>query len=292
MPIPVFTSRIVVPDTTPWTVQCQGFSLQTFSSSQYYHLVSSKSTTGNGQSFLYALQALLEASNGVGWSVTFDSNLKVRISHGSASGQNIDMPAALADALGFGQHTTYVNEVPSGMATIPVAIGVPTTAIAPSYWLWCPGMPISGVGPEQFDPAYTSGVRSSAGAALYAPDGTASFVSNGIQVEAEFFFNGVTPYRRAYRPPWSIADLNHDFDTWWKNGPREGRSVLFWRDKSHVINSAAPSSGGPSPYRYVEYFPAPALRERPPIRASVPGNLNYWDISIPLRLTERAEAIY
>lgn len=296
MPIPVFTSRIVLDPAITWTVQVQGGSAQTLATNQYYHLVSNLGLpAGNGQSFLHALRVLLGASGGSGWTVEIDSDLKIKIAHGGGGTETIDMPAFIADALGFTASTGYAAEVPTGTASIAVPTGAAgVTAHTRSSWLWCPGMAISGVGPEQFDPAYQAGVPSSAGAAMYAPDGSASFVSNGTQIEAELFFNGVSPYKLAYRPPWALADLNWDFATWWAKGPRLGRSFLFWRDKSYVQGSSAPAGtgSGATPNRYVEYWPSAAMRERPGIRASVPGNLHYWDITISGRLTQLGETLY
>ena len=83
MPIPVFTSRIVTDAT--WTVQVVGGSVQTFASNQHYHLASSKSSAGNGQSFLEALRLLLNASSGLSWTVTLDANLKLKLVHDSGS---------------------------------------------------------------------------------------------------------------------------------------------------------------------------------------------------------------
>ena len=295
MPIPVFTSRIVTDST--WTVQVQGGSLQTFASTQYYHLLTAKSSTGNGQSFIHALKLLLDASSGLTWTATLDSNLKLKLTHDSGSSQSIDVPAYLAAGLGFtaglSWSTAGGEEEPTGTAVVAVPAGAAgNTAASRPWWLWCPEMPVSGVGPEQFDPAYTAGIRSSAGASLRAPDGSVSHVSNGMQIEAEFVFNGVQPYKRAYRPPFTEAVFNDDFATWWRRGPKDGRSVLFWRNKNDLIGTALPTNATWSPHKYVEYEVSDALRSRPSIRATVPGNPNYHDISIPLWLGKNGEAVY
>lgn len=147
-------------------------------------------------------------------------------------------------------------------------------------------MPISMTGPQQFDPALNYGVPSSAGNVQRAPDMTAAAVSNGIQWAAEYRFNGVTPYSLIRLSP---PHYNDDLETFWRQSLALGRRVLMWRDRLNLVGSNAPSEGTASPYNYVEYFPAPELREKLPGTPMVPYVLTHWDVALPFLVTENGE---
>ena len=93
-----------------------------------------------------------------------------------------------------------------------------------------------------------------------------------------------------YNRVWPVSGFtNQDFQTWWANGPRIGRRMLMWRDRSNAIGSNAPSEGSASPYNYVEYNPQPDLKTAPPVTQVSEANLTWWNVRIPLWVTEAGE---
>jgi hypothetical protein len=258
-------------------------SLQTFAETRWYYYVSNRTAVSNGQSFLYALKTLLDASTSLmstTWTVTLHATtFKLQISHNNGSSREITFSATLLANLGF---ATPANRT--------VASGATLTADYPSVWFWTPNMPISGTGPIQFDPAINYGVPTSVGTAHRAPDMTPAYVSNGVQWEAEYLFNGVEFYYKAREYGHVTASLkNLSFETWWNNGPRKGRRLLFWRDRANVAGSNAPSEGAASPYNYIEYAPQRTTMGALNLKPSSEHNLNYHDIKLDLWVTENGE---
>jgi len=186
----------------------------------------------------------------------------------------VTFDATTAAALGFSS------------ASFAVASGTTVTATYLSYWWWSPNMPVSMTGPIMFDPAVNYGIPTSAGAAQRSSDQTAAYVTNGTQYEAEYMFNAVEGYYRI-RPQSGFT--NSDFETWWKNGPRLGRRMLMWRSRDSATGSNAPSEGSASPYNYVEYNPQPGLKAAPVVEPVSEANLIYWNVKLPLWVTENGE---
>lgn len=293
MSIPVFMSEIRAAST--WFVQSGAGSVQAVPATQYYFLSTSKTSSGNGRSFLNILGTLLTTSSGsVTWTVTLDANLHVKFAHNSGSAQNLTLDSPLAYALGGGT-------VPgaAGSASFPGVPGSGLTLSFRPFFLWCPEMLISNVGPQLFDPMTQTGVRQSPGAAARAPDSTASFVDNGVNTVAVIMFNGVQYYRRAKPTNTNTGNtgalssgwLQEDYETFWANGPRLGRRIIMWRDRAALVGQSAPFSTNGA-LNYVEYYPDAATRAAPDIKATSPVNLGWWDIAIGLWLTERGEQVY
>jgi hypothetical protein len=119
---------------------------------------------------------------------------------------------------------------------------------------------------------------------------TAAYVSNGIQYDAEYMFNGVQYYYKI-RP--QSGHTNEDLETWWAAGPRLGRRILMWRDRSNTTGSSAPSEGSASPYNYIEYNPQPDMRgafDRVAVPMAGAGiKLNFWDVNFKFWVTENGE---
>ncbi len=273
-PIPAFVSSLAA--TSADTVQVTSGTLQSLPTTRWYYLVSNRTTASNGQSLLNMIKSMLDASlAGTVWTVVLSTGgYKVQLSHNNGSSRTVTFGATLAAALGFTS------------ASFAVANGVTVTATNPSYWWWSPNMPVSMTGPIMFDPSITFGVPTSAGSAQRSSDMTAAYVTNGTQYEAEYKFTMVDGYYRI-RPQSGFT--NQDFETWWKNGPRVGRRILMWRDRSNATGSNAPSEGSASPWNYVEYNPQPALRAAPTVEPLSEANLVFWNVSLPLWVTEAGE---
>ncbi|HYF26783.1 MAG TPA: hypothetical protein VD931_13665 [Baekduia sp.] len=274
--IPLFVSQIFADSTFTVTVD----NAQSLATTRWYYYVSNRSTgstTSNGQSLLTALEEALRSATTGGpvWTLRLSStNYRLQISHAHASSQSITFGGTLGTALGF--------------ASSPVVVAASTTVTAdyPSIWQWSPGMPISGTGPQPWDPAVSYGVPHAVGNAQRAPDQTAAYVSNGVLYDAEIMFNGVENYY-TIRP--QSGHTNKDLETWWTNGPRKGRRVLMWRDRADATGSDAPSEGSATPYNYVQYYPAPELQMNFPAVPTAPPNLYYHDVKLSLWLTEDGE---
>ena len=273
-PIPAFVSQYQ-PSSTD-TLQVTGGTLQTLVSTRWYYLVSNRTSSSSGQSLLKAVKDLLDASlAGTAWTVTLSSSsYKVQISHDNGNSRTVTWGAALQAALGFSSSTSVVA----------TATTVTASYLSP-YW-WSPGMPVSLTGPVPFDPSTQFGCPTSVGAAQRAPDMTAAYVSNGVQYDAEYLFNGVQPYYKI-RPQSGFT--NEDLETFWSNGPRKGRRMLMWRNRSNATGSNAPSEGSASPYNYVEYNPQPDLRANLPAQLTSPYSLINWDVRFLLWVTENGE---
>jgi hypothetical protein len=197
------------------------------------------------------------------------------------------MSSDLAVKLGFYATT-------GGLSTLSILMfGATATADFRSNLFWSPEMVISATGPDWFDPAWAPGISTSAGAAQRSPDMTASFVSNGTQIEGDLIFNSVQPFWRVWPQSDNTAYINQDYMTWWTNGPRIGRRFLFWRNRLGLVNTSAPviTQTAP-PAAYVEYYPSDRMRAQPLIKAAAPPNLVYWDVTISCWLTERGETVY
>ncbi len=256
------------------------------SQTYYYYGVSSRSSAGNGQSFLRVLQDaanLSPASLGT-WVVKLTSGFKVNLSHGDPDSnvfQFLDSASAVsavfAALFGF----------TSGDLTVPTGAGGLTGTNKPRWW-WSPEMPICGTGPVLFDPSLQVGIPSALTTAQRSSDGSMAFTSNGVLVDAEYLFPGVNPYWRI-RP--QSGYTNEDLDGWWQAGPALGNRVLLWRNRDNATGSAAPGGGSASPYNYVQYYPAEKLAKDFPAKEMAPGNLYQWDVGFAFNLTEAGEAL-
>lgn len=291
MPIPILMSEIR-PALTDWVQSGAGI-VEFIPKTAYYFLLTSKITSGNGQSYLSLLSALLTASTGgaTTWTVTLTATFRVKLIHNSGSPIDLKMDAGLAYLLGL--NGLYQ---PGVTATFPgVTSGAGVTLSFPPVWLWTPDQIISDVGPTQFDPQLSSGIRSAAGTASRAPDQTASYTTNGVQMQATYVFRAVSPYYKAH-PNEETFDLVHqreDFTTFWLWGPRLGRRVLVWKDRTETVGVTQFIFGGGTPYpRYYEYNPSDGLRASPTIAPSAPPNQYYWDITVGLWQTENGETPY
>lgn len=299
MGIPVFMSKIVpLRATTPtvansWWVRGNAGTQELFpatSTTPYYFLATNKSSAGAGRSLLTQLKALLDTSSGVTWTVTLTSDLKLKFVQ--SSGGSIDISSDLGWMLGFDTGPTHL---PSDTVSVLVLSGsTGYTAPYRSPWLWCPEERVSFTEPTMFDPMTLAGIKTSAGSVSRAQDGTGSYTSNGIQVDAVFGFRAIEGMYRA-RANYSSDNVHQreDFETWWQYGPGPpGRSFLFWRDKSLLIGTATPAAGSAAPYNYVEYNPSVELHGSPTIAPTVPDNLLYWDARVGGFLTRRGEQVY
>src|SRR6266478_3998651 len=289
-PIPAFVSQWFPPTTADAYIYDNNGTYETVSTAIWYYLVSNRTTSANGKSLLREIKTQLDASSlsttAAIWTVSLTSTFpqKVTFSHTAPGALTIQASAALAFATGM---TTPAEYALGDGAQFDVGGGT-TPATYASPYLWSPGMPISMTGPQLFDPALNYGIPTSAGAVQRAPDMTAAAVSNGVQWAAEYRFNGMDGYYLARAN--SGAHVNEDFETWWQNGPALGRRLLMWRDRT-VLTSSAPSAGSFSPYNYIEYFPADELRGQLLATPMVPPNLNFWDIRVPLLVTENGESV-
>jgi hypothetical protein len=276
-PIPALASQIFP---SGETLQVTTGTLQTLPSSRWYYLVSNRTATTNGQSLLFAIKTLLDASlAGTAWTVVINkvgTTYRIQLSHNNGSSRTITFSASFALALGFAS------------TSVVVATATTVTADYPSYWWWTPDMPVSMTGPTIFDHSLNFGVPVSAGASQRSSDMTAAYVQNGIQYDAEFMFSAVQFYYKI-RPHGTYP--NQDFETWWKNGPCKGRRFLFWRNRDNATGSNAPSAGGSSPYRYIEYAPQEDLRGVLPAKPTAPPNLVYWDVTLKCWITDNGEAV-
>jgi len=273
-PIPAFTSQYL-PSSTD-TLQITSGTLQTLPSTRWYYLVSNRTTASSGQSLLKIVQDMLDQSlSPTAWTVRLSaSNYRVQISHNNGSSRTVSFGAALQAALGFASSSNVV------------ATATTVTADYPSPLWWSPGMPVSMTGPIMFDPAVNFGIPTSAGAAQRSSDMTAAYVTNGTQYEAEYTFTAVDGYYKI-RPQSGFT--NQDFETWWRTGPRLGRRMLMWRNRANATGSNAPSEGSASPYNYVEYNPQPGLRAAPVVEPLSEANLIFWNVKLPLWVTENGE---
>ncbi len=301
MSFPVFMTEII-PDPQD-AVTGSGGSLQAVPPDAFYYLVTGKTSSGTGRSFLNLLGALLTTSaGGVTWTAVLTSDLKIKVSHDNGAAQGLTINRGLAIQLGAiyedpaNPTSTYSAQVaPAGFGGVPATTGF-TFPCRPQL-LWCPEMIISGTGPKPFDPALTSGIPKSGGTAVRAPDSNAAYVDTGELVDAEFFFKGVMPYYRAQPQTvdvtGSLLDLhiNEDFITWWEHGPGDGRRLIMWRNKADVVGSAAPSFST-AQKKYTEYQPNDSLRAAPDINTSTPGGMVHWDIWIRLWGTPMGERVY
>lgn len=276
-PIPAFVSQYLSGSTD--TLQVTTGTLQTLDQSIWYYLVSNRED-GNGRSLLDGVANMLNNSlAGTVWTVriTAVSGLyKVQISHNNGASRTITWGAALQAALGFASSTKVV------------ATGTTVTADYPSPLWWTPDMVISLTGPVLFDPAINYGVPSSAGAAQRSSDSTAAYVSNGVQFDAEYTFNGVQYYYKI-RP--QTGHTNEDLETWWNHGPQLGHRILMWRDRANATGSDSPSEGTERPYNYIEYNPQPDLRSDFPAApmAGAGLKLTHWDVRLKFWVTEAGE---
>ncbi len=275
-PIPALVSQYQAGSTD--TIQVTTGTLLSISTSYWYYFVSNRISTANGRSLLREVKSTLDASlAGTLWTVTLGVSgglYKVQISHNNGSSRTITWGAALQAALGFSSSSTVV------------ATATTVTANFPSPLWWTPDMVVSLTGPTLFDPSINYGVPSSAGAAQRSSDMTAAYVSNGIQYEAEYTFNGVQYYYKI-RP--QSGHTNEDLETWWNHGPQLGRRILMWRDRSNTTGSNAPSEGSASPWNYVEYNPQADLRANLPAVPTAPPKLTFWDVTLKLWVTENGE---
>jgi hypothetical protein len=276
-PIPAFVSQYVASSTD--TIQVTSGTAQTLATTRYYYLASNRTSASNGQRLTKAVENMLNASlGGTTWICFLDSTtttarqFKVLIQHDSGSSKTITMGASLQAALGFSS------------ASYAIASGATLTAENYSPLWWTPNMTVSMTGPVLFDPAVNFGVPSSVGAAQRAPDMTAAYVSNGVQYETELMFNGVDGYYKIRPQP---GHTNEDLETWWSNGPRKGRRLLWWRNRLNTVGVS--DKGSASPWNYVELNPQPDLRQALPAVPTAPPMLTHWDVSLKLWVTENGE---
>jgi hypothetical protein len=275
-PIPAFASQYYAGSTD--TAQVGAGAVQTLASTRWYYFVSNRTAASNGQSLLKAVKDLLDAGGGgTTFTVTLGVSFglyRVQISHNNGSSQTITWGAALQAALGFSSSTSVV------------AAATTVTASYPSPLWWTPDMVVSLTGPTLFDPSVNYGVPTSAGAAQRSSDMTAAYVSNAVQFEAEYTFNGVQYYYKI-RP--QSGHTNEDLETWWNHGPQLGRRMLMWRDRSNTTGSNAPSEGSASPWNYIEYNPQADLHANLPAVPTAPPKLTFWDVTLKLWVTENGE---
>lgn len=243
--------------------------------SNTYHLASAKTSAAAGQSFLRALKTALDSATGVTFTVALSAAFKVTVIQSSGGSKTITWTDTnLRDILGFTGATTVCAS-----ATLVTADN-----LSPHFW--SPGIPISDVGPRQFDPAVSYGVPSSAGSAHRSSDMTSAFTRNGVQYEATYVFTGI---EYAYRMRATSGYTNQDLETWWTYGPSKGRKILMWRNRDNCTGSDAPSAGSATPYKCIEYYPNETLRAEMPGVPIAPPNLYYWDASLGFWVTENGE---
>jgi hypothetical protein len=290
MGIPVFLSQVVAAATD--TIQAGGGSVQTLDASRYYFFLSPKTAASDGQSLLVALKAKADASSGVAWTFVLDANLRLKVTHDAGGSTNLILNRGLAWNLGFAKVFATLYPVDTTLTiTIPVPAGAGGyTAEFRSPWLWCPEMRVSDTGPSLFDPMVSPGIRTSAGSASRAPDMTAAYTTNGVQVEATFIFTAVEAMFRAREPDLSYGDVHEReaYETWWRLGPAEGRRFLFWRDKAGLVSglNVGIATAGASAPPYVEYTPSEAMKAAPEIQPTAPNDLYWWNVTVRAWLTE------
>jgi hypothetical protein len=297
MSYPAFISQFYAAATD--TVQAGAGSIQALPRTYYYFFLSPVHSAANGCSLLYQLGVSAGISNGATWSFVLDSNFKIKVTHNSGGAVNLTMGRGLAWNLGFPlAFSTIYPPDPSQTVTVSVPAGAGGyTAPFRSVYYWCPERLVSMTGPELFDPMTSIGIPSRAGAATRSPDGTASYITNGIQYDAQFVFNRVEGLYRARAPDPNVTNVHEreDYETWWQYGPRLGRRFLFWRDKSRLIGlDWILGLGGTTPSFkfYVEYNPSAEMSARPQITAPYAPNLVFHDITISGWTTERGDAAY
>lgn len=289
MPFPIFFSEIQAASTD--TIQSAAGSVQNVSLTRYYFMVTGQASATNGQSFLKALTDLLNASSGgtPTWTVTLTSTFRIKFSHNGGSPVNLTIDRGLAYMLGLGG----VNFTPGSTITFSVPNSTGSTLQLQNAWSWTPDMLVSDVGPALFDPTTNMGIQSAAGSAARSPDQTASYVTNGSQLEATFFFKGVQPYYKVHPIDTDTVHWREDFTTWWYYGPRLGRRILYWKNRSQVVGVTSFALGGNNAAAdYWEYYPQPALRAAPTFVPTAPPNLVYWDVTLALWGTERGITRY
>lgn len=275
-PVPGLVSQVFY--TAGSSVQVTGGTEQTLASTRYYFLVSDHTSTTDGQSLLYALKLLLQASlAGTTWTVVLTAVsgiYKIQISHNNGSARTITFGStAFANALGFDGTVFTVNT----MTTL--------TADWPSVYWWTPDQPVSSTGPRFFDVSMAYGVPSKPGAAQRAPDMTAAYVENGYVVDASYTFSLVTGY---YKIRKHTDRPNESLEIFWEN---MGKRILWWRDRNNATGSSSPSGGSASPYNYIQYQPQQTMREQIPAKEATPAMLVYWDVTFDLWGTENLDAI-
>src|SRR6476619_238198 len=99
MSIPVFVSEIRAVATD--VVGGNGSGFRTIPSTQYYFLISSKSSDGNGKSFLAQLKESVDAASGLSWSFSLTSDLKIKAVHNKGTGTDLQLGRVLAWNLGY-----------------------------------------------------------------------------------------------------------------------------------------------------------------------------------------------
>lgn len=274
-PIPGFASQVLIDDNTD-SLQVTTGSAQVLAQTRWYYLVSNRTATTNGQSLLYAIKTKLDASlAGTVWQVTLGTGFKIQISHDNVASRTVTFDANLATYLGFAS------------ASFAVAASTTVTATNYSLWWWTPDQPINETGPVPFDPTISFGVPSSAGTAQRSSDMTAAYTVNGTQYAATYTFRGVQYYYKI-RP--QSGYTYYDLETWWSNGPRNGRRCLMWRDRTNATGSTAPSEGTATPWNYIEYQPDETLRGTFPAVPTAPPNLFQHDVVLSFWLTENNES--
>lgn len=283
-PIPGFATQMIP---TAETVQVSTGTQQSLVTTRYYYLVSNRTAAANGQSLLFAIKTLLDASlAGTVWTVklTLVSGLyKIQISHNNGSSRTVTFSQPFAANLGFSSNS------------FAVASGTTVTAAAPSVWWWTPDMMVSATGTngtggtagsDVFDPSISYGVPVSAGASQRAPDMTAVYVQNGVQWSATYVFSMVQYF---YKVRAQVGHTNEDLETWWLNGPAQGRRFLWWRNRDNATGSNAPVAGSSTPFNYIEYTPQETLRAALPAAATTPTSLLNWDVTLDVWVTENGE---
>lgn len=264
-PIPGFASQVIATDQT---VLVTTGTTQALPTTRWFYFISNRSTASNGQSLIYQLNAMLNASlAGTTWTVILvkvGGVFKIQLSHNNGSARIVTFSSTFATALGFSS------------ASFSVGASTAVVAANPSYWWWTPDMPISLTGPKMFDPSTQYGIPESAGASQRAPDMTAAYVRNGEQWSAEYTFTMVTGYYLIWP---TSGYTNRDLQTWWESGPQKGRRFLMYRDRENTTGLSTPAG-------YIEYNPQETLRGAFPADATVPNNLVYWDVKLDCWVTE------
>ncbi len=277
-PIPGFAAQVY---SSGETAAVNGGSPAALDDSIYYYFVSTRTTTADGQSLLYALKSMLDsASSGLSttWTVVLtkvSGVYRIQVSHNHASSRTITLSAGFASALGFAS------------GTVVVATATTVTADYPSWYWWTPDMPVSLT--NGFDLGECIGVPVSAGASQRAPDGTTAYVKNGVLYDADITFTMVEGLY-LIKPTTTVATYtNRDLETFWVKNLSAGRRMLLWRDRDNATGSNAPSEGSALPYRYVEYAVAENTRKQIPAKKTTPFNNRLWDVTLELWGTENGD---
>ena len=274
--IPLLSSQVFL-DSSSDGVQVSGGSAQTLAKTYWYYLVGPKTSAENGRSLLHALQAALVASHAAGWTCHLDPvSFKLVITNGSGADKSITLEGALALKLGF-----------TSGALGPIVNNGTLTATNKSRWIWTPDQAISTVGPVPFHPSYNYAHKTSrASTAMRASDGKGSVLVHGVQGEAIYTFQGVSPRYKVRADP---SYGQEDFEGYWEANFRLGRRVLWWRDRANAVSTAAPGAGSSSPYNCIVYQPQDDLVRNEGIIESTGRSLNNWNIRLPLWTTEEDE---